>query len=142
MIKKADILLFFVILLFGIGISWLSLHGSTTGDKVRITSDGQLYGLYSLNEDREIDVQSDGHTNHITIKDGVVSMTSSSCKNQVCVNTAPISHTKDTIVCLPNKVVVEIVSDSKSSASPDVISGAGTGSAGTHENGGVSDDIS
>ena len=69
-------------------------------------------------------------------------MTSSSCKNQVCVNTAPISHTKDTIVCLPNKVVIEIVSDSKSDASPDVISGTGIGSAGNHENGGVSDDIS
>lgn len=142
MIKKADILLFFVILLFGLGVSWFSLHGSTAGDKVRISSNGQLYGLYALNEDREIDIRSEDHTNHITIKDGVVSMTSSSCKNQVCVNTAPISQTRDTIVCLPNKVVVEIVSDGSSGASPDVISGTGTGSGGNVEKGGVTDGIS
>ena len=123
MIKKADIPLFFVILLFGIGISWLSLHGSTAGDKVRITSDGQLYGLYSLNEDREIDVRSEGHTNHITIKDGVVSMTSSSCKNQVCVQTGAISQTKDVIVCLPNKILVEIIGDKHKGGGVDVISG-------------------
>ena len=142
MIKKADILLFVCLLLFGIAVSWLSLSGSITGENVRVTVDGKLYGVYPLSENREVEIDHAGHTNHITIKDGTVAMTSSSCKNQVCVNTAPISHTKDTIVCLPNKVVVEIVSDSKSSASPDVISGAGTGSAGTHENGGVSDDIS
>ena len=113
MIKKADIILLIVILAVGIPMSVLSLTSGTGGDKVKISTDGQIYGIYPLNEDCEIDVTEDGHTNHITIKDGQVSMSYSTCRNQVCVNTGTISHTKDAIVCLPNRVVVEIISSEK-----------------------------
>lgn len=124
MIKKADIILLIVILAVGIPMSVLSLTAGTGGDKVKISTDGQVYGIYPLNEDCEIDVTEDGHTNHITIKDGQVSMSYSTCRNQVCVNTGAISQTKDAIVCLPNRVVVEIISSEKEKGGDaDVISG-------------------
>ena len=124
MIKKADIVLLIVILAVGIPMSVLSLTAGTGGDKVKIFTDGQVYGVYPLNEDCEIDVTEDGHTNHITIKDGQVSMSYSTCLNQVCVNTGAISRTKDAIVCLPNRVVVEIVSsEGGKGGDADVISG-------------------
>ncbi len=124
MIKKADIVLFIVILALGGLVSWWSLAGNSDGDKVVVTADGKTFGVYSLYEDRQIDVTLDGHTNYITIKDGQVSMSYSTCKNQVCVHTGAISQTRDAIVCLPNKIVVEIVSDnSKDGGDVDVISG-------------------
>lgn len=124
MIKKADIILLIVILAVGIPMSVLSLTAGTGGDKVKISADGQVYGIYPLDEDGEIEVTEDGHTNHITIKDGQVSMSYSTCHNQVCVNTGAISHTKDAIVCLPNRVVVEIISSGKGKGGgADVISG-------------------
>lgn len=125
MIKKADIILFFLILVFGIGISWWSLSTNTGGDKAIVTVDGQLYGTYSLLQDQTIEVvQENGHTNYITIKDGTVSMTFSNCKNQVCVNSGAISQTKDSIVCLPNKVMIEIKGSDKSEGGGiDVITG-------------------
>ena len=124
MIKKADIILLIVILAVGIPMSVLSLTAGTGGDKVKISADGQVYGIYPLDEDGEIEVTEDGHTNHITIKDGQVSMSYSTCRNQVCVNTGAISHTKDAIVCLPNRVVVEIISSGKGKGGgEDVISG-------------------
>ena len=125
MIKKADILLFVCLLIFGIAVSWLSLSGGMTGENVRVTVDGQLYGIYPLSEDREIEIKQNGHTNHITIKDGKVSMTSSTCKNQVCVQTGTISHTKDSIACLPNRVIVEIKAgkNNPEGGDVDVISG-------------------
>ncbi len=124
MIKKADIILLIVILAVGIPMSVLSLTAGTGGDKVKISTDGQVYGIYPLNEDCEIDVTEDGHTNHITIKDGQVSMSYSTCRNQVCVNTGAISRTKDAIVCLPNRVVVEIISSEEGKGGDaDVISG-------------------
>ena len=124
MIKKADIILLIVILAIGIPMSVLSLTAGTGGDKVKISADGQVYGIYPLDEDGEIEVTEDGHTNHITIKDGQVSMSYSTCRNQVCVNTGAISHTKDAIVCLPNRVVVEIISSGKGKGGgADVISG-------------------
>ena len=118
MIKKADILLFVCLL-----VSWLSLSGSITGENVRVTVDGKLYGVYPLSENREVEIDHAGHTNHITIKDGTVAMTSSSCKNQVCVQTGAISQTKDVIVCLPNKILVEIIGDKHKGGGVDVISG-------------------
>ena len=127
MIKKADIVLLIIILVVGIPLSVLSLTEGIGGDKVRISLDGEIYGVYPLGEDREIDVTEDGHTNHITIKDGQVSLSYSTCRNQVCVNTGAISETKDAIVCLPNRVVVEIISSDSGSigkgGDADVISG-------------------
>ena len=127
MIKKADIVLLIIILVVGIPLSVLSLTEGIGGDKVRISLDGEIYGVYPLGEDREIDVTEDGHTNHITIKDGQVSMSYSTFRNQVCVNTGAISETKDAIVCLPNRVVVEIISSDSGSigkgGDADVISG-------------------
>ena len=123
MIKKADFILFLCLLVFGIAVSWFSLSGSISGEKVRITVDGQLYGIYDLSRDQQIAITQNGHTNHITIKDGTAAMTSSSCRNQVCVETDAISHTKDKIVCLPNRVLVEIISGNSKGGEVDVISG-------------------
>ncbi len=124
MIKKADIILLIVILAVGIPLAVLSLSSGTGGDKVKISLNGKVYGTYPLHEDRVIEVSEDGHTNHITIKDGQVSMSYSTCRNQVCVNTGAISETKDAIVCLPNRVVVEIISSvNGKGGDADVISG-------------------
>ena len=122
MIKKADIALFFIILIIGLAVSYFTFTGSQAGDQVKITVAGQLYGTYPLNEDREIEVAQNGHLNNIIIKDGVVSMASSDCKNQICVNTRPISHTKDSIVCLPNKVMV-VIEARNGGGDVDVITG-------------------
>lgn len=124
MIKKADIVLLIIILAVGIPLSVLSLAAGTAGDKVQISAEGEVYGIYPLDEDCEIEVTENGHTNHITIKGGQVSMSYSTCLNQVCVNTGAISETKDAIVCLPNRVVVEIISSGESKGGDaDVISG-------------------
>jgi hypothetical protein len=47
-------------------------------------------------------------------------MDSASCKNQVCVDHGAISLKGDSIVCLPNRVVVEIKGEG---GEADVISG-------------------
>ena len=63
MIKKADIVLFFAILIIGLAISYFSLTGNQEGDNVVITVDGQMYATYPLDEDREIEVAQNGHIN-------------------------------------------------------------------------------
>ena len=73
-IKKADIVLFVILLVFGLGLSALSLFTGTTGQKVQIEVDGKLYASYSLAENRTIEIKENGHLNKITIKDGAVQM--------------------------------------------------------------------
>ena len=121
MIKKADIVLLICLVTLGLFVSWYSLAGDRQVDKVVVTVGGEVFGVYDLADDREIDVDRGNCSNHITIKGGLVSMTYSSCKNQICVHTGAISHTKDSIACLPNKVIVEIENDKGGDV--DVISG-------------------
>ena len=52
--------------------------------------------------------------NVIQIKDGKVSMTYASCPDQLCVSQNDICFDKESIICLPNKVVLTISSDKKS----------------------------
>lgn len=48
------------------------------------------------------------HYNVVEVRDGTVSVTEASCKNQVCVRHNSISKRGESIVCLPNRLVVSI----------------------------------
>ena len=108
-IKKADIVLFLILAALGIAVTVISLNGAEDGSVVQVSVDGKTYGVYSLNKNQTIEIKQDKSINKITIKDGHVQMSDSTCKNQICVKTGEISNTSQSIVCLPNKVMVEIV---------------------------------
>lgn len=113
-LRRGDILLFIFFLAAAGLIALLPLlRSDSTARKVRITCRGREYGVYSLDEDQEIVISQDEHTNIVVIHDGKVRMASSDCRNQVCVDTGTVSRTGETIVCLPNRVVVEIMGDGK-----------------------------
>lgn len=85
------------------------------GAQVKVTVDGDLYGTYSLNENQEIRIQKDGvTTNVLVIKDGTADIIEADCPDKLCVHQRAISKTKETIVCLPNKVVVEVAGSEES----------------------------
>ena len=108
MIRKADIILAIILIILGLIVSYTFSSDNYTGSTVYITVDGEHYAYYPLSEDREVEISQSNHTNKITIKDGMVSMAFSDCANQDCVQHYAISKTAETIVCLPNKVIVEI----------------------------------
>ena len=153
-IRKADIILFIVLVAVGLAASAaLALRGDSAGDKVIIESGGDLYATYSLAEDRTIivpapkqgridapdagsektlgrnDEAGAGNAAHasskydyyniVEIKDGKVSVIEASCKNQVCVKHSPVSRSGESIVCLPNRLVVRIDSGSEGSDKND-----------------------
>ena len=79
------------------------------GNTVVISRDGEEIGRYSLEKDQVLRFEEDEDYNIVEIKDGVVRVTEASCKNQICVHSASISKEKPgMIVCLPNKLIVEI----------------------------------
>lgn len=108
MIKKADIILTIGLIIIGLVMTWYFTFGSTDGGALKVTVNGSVYGTYSLAEDQQITVKQNGHTNKINIKDSKVSMAFSDCHGQDCVLSHDISQTGDQIVCLPNKVMLEI----------------------------------
>ena len=111
-IRKADIILFIALVVIGLAASaalTLSQSEAGGGAKVIIESGGDLYARYPLSEDRTVVVPAQ-HDNYnvVEISGGTVSVTEASCKNQVCVKHNVVSRSGESIVCLPNRLVVRI----------------------------------
>lgn len=113
MIKKSDIALGLCLILLGIASALYPMLLSKTGGTLEVSVNGKHYGSYPLFIERKIKIKNGTHINIFEIKNGKVSMIASSCKNQVCVHTRPISRTTQNIVCLPNHVMLSIVNDGK-----------------------------
>lgn len=75
------------------------------GSTVVITENGSEVCRVSLYENRTVTLD----TNTVVIEKGKVYMQNADCKNQICVNHKPISKRGESIVCLPNGVVAEVV---------------------------------
>lgn len=105
--KKNDWILVTVILvLAGVGFLIYTNLGRQSAGIVKVTVDGELFGIYSLEKEQEIKIND---TNRMIIKDGQADMIEADCPDQICVKHISISKNKETIVCLPNKVIIEIV---------------------------------
>ncbi len=60
------------------------------------------------------DVPADTAYNLLCITgEGKVRMDSADCKDQICVHHKPVSGSRESIICLPHKLVVEITGDSR-----------------------------
>lgn len=70
-----------------------------------ITADGTEIACLPLDTDCVYHI---GETNTIEISGGQVRMTEADCPDKVCIHTGKISQSGQTIVCLPNRVVIFI----------------------------------
>ena len=110
--KKRDWILAGTIM--GLAVIWILVRMfflNSDGETVQITVDGELYGEYSLHEDKTIKIN---ETNVLRIKDGSAKMAEADCPDQICVHQRNISKNGETIICLPNKVVVTVCSGESS----------------------------
>ena len=82
------------------------------GAQVVITWNGEVEGTYSLAEDRTLVFEGEnGGYNVVTIEDGFVFMAEANCPDQICVKHKPLNQTADPIVCLPNSLVVNVITN-------------------------------
>lgn len=68
--------------------------------------DGEIYGTYPLSKVQTIEIND---TNRLEIKGGTAEMIWAECPDQVCVHHREISRNGESIICLPNQVVVSVV---------------------------------
>lgn len=110
--RKGDMILIVVILALAaaayFGIKFYQ-RMSTKEPVAVVTVDGDEYGRFPLDQDVKERIElPDGAYNILMVKDGAADITDASCPDGICVNHRAISRQSETIVCLPNKVVVEI----------------------------------
>lgn len=113
--KKNDFILIGALLLLGILVILIVNLTKSEGGTLAITIDGKEYKTIDLEEDTQFTVELDnGEWNTFEIKDGYVDMIDASCPDKLCVNHREIHYNNETIVCLPNKVVLQITSSEES----------------------------
>lgn len=84
--------------------------GMTKGSYITITVDGKEYGMYSLQEDQVIPV-GNPVLNTVVIEDGKAKMLEANCPDKLCVSQKAICFDKESVICLPNKIVVTVTSE-------------------------------
>lgn len=105
---RGDILLGISLLLLGlVFFVGLIFWGQEEANKVEVKVNGKIIGVYSLAEEQEIDLKDLGE-NTFLIRNSQVEMIKADCPDQYCVKHYPISKNGESIICLPNKVVITI----------------------------------
>jgi hypothetical protein len=85
--------------------------GGTSGLEASISVNGKEVMTRSLqNGNEQIAIEGYRGESYIEISEGRVRMVDSDCPDKLCVRTGWISRPGESIVCLPNKVVIEIKS--------------------------------
>lgn len=112
--KKMDVLLMIIVLLVAGGLYFSGiLRPTKMGGEAVIFVNGQEYKRLPLNQDTTVVVEANGHRNVVEIKDGYANMLDANCPDKLCVHQKEVHLEHETIVCLPNKVVVEIQNGKK-----------------------------
>lgn len=111
-IKKKDIFFLIFLSLSGMILMWClyfvpdKSHSSLF---LIVRQNGKVIETLSLDQNITRTVSShQGHTNVFRIQDGLVTMEQADCGDHTCVNTGSISRAGQSIVCLPNKLVLQI----------------------------------
>jgi len=82
-----------------------SFMGRGQSGQVVIRVDDEIYGTYDLNCDQTIEIDD---SNTLDITGGQAAMIDADCRDQLCVHQKSISRKNESIICLPNKVIVSI----------------------------------
>ncbi len=120
---KNDIVLAVVIVLLATAGLLLFNLMKTDGDYVSVKIDGVEKYSYPLTENIDTVIYSGENNefqNRLIISDGAVYVSEANCPDKICVGHRKISKVNESIVCLPHKVVVEVIS-LFNTAEPDVI---------------------
>ncbi len=133
-VKKWDVIIIslFVIASFIPALIFtLQARADTSGYYVEIKVQGELYETRKLTGHTgrdEIHIETDLGVNIVEIIDEKVGMYEADCPDKVCYSPEYISRPGETIVCLPNRIVIEIKGEKPDADDQDIITGWKSGS--------------
>ena len=118
--KNDIILAVIVIAVAATGVLLLNIF-KTEGEFAVVKIDGKETERYPLSVNTEVVIETgDDGRNTLVIEDSKAFMKDANCPDKICAGHRPVSKVNESIVCLPHKLVVEIVS-SEAVEVPDVV---------------------
>jgi hypothetical protein len=112
-LKTGDCVLVILLGLFTL-VSWWVLHQRESGHHALIYEDGNQIADIALNTDQTIQVKGPLGISVIEVRNGKIRMAASPCPHQICVRMGQISKAHSSIVCVPNRIVIQIPADDDS----------------------------
>ena len=106
---KNDILLILIILAAAAALLIWRATTREVGSSVEVRVDGVLLATLPLDKDDSMVIGDGDHTNTLIIQDGVASISAASCPDHVCIKRGTIRYDGESIVCLPNRLVVTVI---------------------------------
>ena len=106
---RNDIILICVLLVVALTAVMIFTMRSKEGDFVVVVLEGKEIARYSLDEDREVRIDSgeDGY-NILVIEDGKAFVREANCRTKKCVRSPKISNTIEFIRCDPHDLTIVI----------------------------------
>jgi len=120
-LSKTDIIILAIVLVTAIAGVFLMNTFTHDGFIVKISQQGEVVEELFLEEDerQEFVVKGEnGEKNVVVVEKGIAYIKSANCEDKLCVKKGGIEHVGESIVCLPNDVVVEIAEDNSIEESP------------------------
>lgn len=112
LISRKELVILAVLLAVSM-LSYLIFSMQAKGAKVEIRIARQIFGTYDINQEQVVEVRdSDGtFLLRCEIRNGTVKVTESRCKDKICLDEGFISKNSQTIICLPQQVVISVVNE-------------------------------
>ena len=112
MSRSVKVILAALVLLLAGSAAFLLLRPKSEGHVARITLDGQVVeeiDLSRVEQPYTLTVDGPGgFSNTITVEKGRICVSKAGCPDQICVHQGYISDGSQPIVCLPNRLIIQI----------------------------------
>ena len=107
---RADLILIGALLLLGAVLLLWQTASRRSGGRAVVYVDGVRTAVYPLSEDQTVTLRAPdgGSYNILVISDGAADVTDAGCPDKICVYMHPIRYEGESIVCLPNRTVIQI----------------------------------
>lgn len=107
---KKDMVLAAILLGLGAAVFlWFQLSHRAPAKLLEVTVDGTVVETLDLEKDGELTITSpSGGSNHLIIQEKTAWVSEASCPDKICVHQGKISRDGEMIVCLPNRLVIQI----------------------------------
>ena len=104
------ILIFALILIICLGVSFFLLTPGEASTQALITSHGEIVKTVDLRIDQEFTIESGDGYNVVTVKNGKIGVSEATCPDHYCMKRG-YCNSGAQIVCLPNRLVIRFVEE-------------------------------
>jgi len=121
LVKRSDFILI-GILLVAVAVVYLAADRKPDGAAAEVILDGKVVMTVDLTKDQTFSLPEKPNV-VFQVKNNAIAFIESDCPDKICVNTGFISKPGQMAVCLPNHLMLKVISKTRPPGEPDIVNG-------------------